>query len=82
MKVAGQTADLTVFVPAYTQAAHPTYAAVTFLLLDQALGEDDVETRIGPVNVLSKGPGPDGRAGHRLVGLQTKVLAKTIRSDR
>jgi hypothetical protein len=53
VKAAGQMADLTVFIPGYTQSAHQTYVAITFLLLDEALGEYDVETRIGRVNVES-----------------------------
>ena len=49
----GQLADITVFIPGYTQAAHKTYAAIAFLFLDEALGEYDVETRVGRVNVDS-----------------------------
>jgi hypothetical protein len=54
----GQMVDITVFIPGYTQAAHKTYAAIAFLLLDEALGEYDVETRVGQVNVdsVSKAP--------------------------
>jgi hypothetical protein len=54
----GQMADITVFIPGYTQAAHKTYAAIAFLFLDHALGEYDVETRVGQVNVdsVSKAP--------------------------
>jgi hypothetical protein len=51
-------ADPTVFIPGYTQTAHKTYAAITFLLLDEALGEYDVETRIGQVNVESSAQTP------------------------
>jgi hypothetical protein len=58
VKASGQVADLTVFIPGYTQTAHKTYAAITFLLLDQALGEYDVETRIGQVNVESATKAP------------------------
>jgi hypothetical protein len=54
----GQMADITVFIPGYTQAAHKTYAAIAFLFLDEALGEYDVESRVGQVNVdsVSKAP--------------------------
>jgi hypothetical protein len=51
-------AELTVFIPGYTQTAHKTHAAITFLLLDQALGEYDVETRVGRVNVESVSKAP------------------------
>ena len=53
MKPNGKKADITVFIPGYTQAAYNTYAAITFLFLDEALGEYDVETRVGQVNVQS-----------------------------
>lgn len=52
-KAAGQLADLTVFIPGYTQTAHNQYATITYLLLDEALGEYDVETRVGKVNIES-----------------------------
>jgi hypothetical protein len=54
----GQMADVTVFIPGYTQAAHKTYAAIAFLFLDEALGEYDVETRVGQVNVNSASKAP------------------------
>ena len=54
----GQLADITVFIPGYTQAAHKTYAAIAFLFLDEALGEYDVETRVGQVNVDSVAKAP------------------------
>lgn len=49
----GEVADLTVFIPGYAQTEHKTYASITFLLLDEALGEYDVETRIGQINLES-----------------------------
>jgi hypothetical protein len=52
-KAAGQLADLTVFIPGYTQTAHNQYATIMYLLLDEALGEYDVETRVGKVNIES-----------------------------
>jgi hypothetical protein len=47
----GQRAGLTVVIPAYTKAAHQSYLALAFLFLDQALGEYDVETRVGSISV-------------------------------
>jgi hypothetical protein len=47
----GQKAGITVFIPGYTQEGHNTYAGIAFLLLDQALGEYDVETRVGFIDV-------------------------------
>jgi hypothetical protein len=49
----GQTVDLTIFIPGYTQDAYKKYAPIVFLLLDQALGEYDVETRVGQINIES-----------------------------
>ncbi|XHS76316.1 hypothetical protein ACFJGW_11245 [Burkholderiaceae bacterium UC74_6] len=47
----GQKAGLTVVIPGYTKASHKTYAGIAFLVLDQALGEYDVETRVGFIDV-------------------------------
>ncbi len=47
----GRKAGLTLVIPGYTKAAHKTYAGIAFLFLDQALGEYDVETRVGFINV-------------------------------
>jgi hypothetical protein len=58
VKPNGQMADMTVYIPGYTQAAHKTYAAIAFLFLDQALGEYDVEIHVGQVNVESASKAP------------------------
>jgi hypothetical protein len=47
----GPLADLTVFIPNYSEADHQTYMAIAFLLLDGALGEYDVETRVAQISV-------------------------------
>jgi hypothetical protein len=47
----GQKVGLTLLIPGYTKRAHKTYAGIAYLLLDQALGEYDVETRVGFINV-------------------------------
>lgn len=47
----GLKAGITVLIPGYTKAAHQTYAGIAFLFLDQALGEYDVETRVGFIDV-------------------------------
>lgn len=46
-------------IPGYTQSMHDTYLGIAFLILDQALGEYDVETRIGAINVSA----PSGHFG-------------------
>jgi hypothetical protein len=49
----GPKAALTVLIPCYTKAKHDSFAGIAFLLLDQALGEFDVETRVGFVGVAA-----------------------------
>lgn len=44
---------LTVFIPGYTQSAYQAYATIAYLLLDQALGEYDVETYVGGIEIES-----------------------------
>jgi len=47
----GQVADVTVFIPNYSEADRKAFVAIAFLLLDGALGEYDVEMRVGQINV-------------------------------
>ena len=53
VKPNGQKVDLTIFLPGYTQVEHKNYAPIVYLFLDQALGEYDVETRVGQINIES-----------------------------
>jgi hypothetical protein len=50
----GQRIDVTLLIPGHTAATHKTYLGITFLLLDQALGEYDVMTRVGGVDVRAR----------------------------
>ena len=43
----GAKAGLTLFIDGYKETEHDKYARVAFLMLDQSLGEYDVETNIG-----------------------------------
>src|SRR5215472_10130561 len=45
----GQAADVTVFIPNYSQANRKAFVAIAFLMLDGALGEYDVEMRVGQI---------------------------------
>ena len=47
----GQVADVTVFISNYSEANRKAYMGTAFLLLDGALGEYDVETRVGEIKV-------------------------------
>jgi len=38
---------ITIFLPRYSKEVHQTFVGIAFLLLDHALGEYDVETRVG-----------------------------------
>lgn len=40
-------AGLTLFIDGYKETEHERYASVAFLMLDQSLGEYDVETKVG-----------------------------------
>ena len=50
-KFDGQRANIVVFIPGYTKEPRNSYPGIAFLLLDQALGEYDVETRVGEIKV-------------------------------
>ena len=43
--------NIAIFIPGYTETARQTYLSIAFLMLDQALGEYDVETRVGEIRV-------------------------------
>jgi hypothetical protein len=49
----GALIDLFVYVPGYSKKAHNAYAAIVFLMLDQALGEYEVETKVGGIRIDS-----------------------------
>ncbi len=49
----GPKVGLTVFISGYRKSVHNTYLSIAFLFLDQALGEYDVETRVGSIEVRS-----------------------------
>ena len=49
----GDRAGITLFIPGYTGQNHETMMRIAFLMLDQALGEFDVETRVGFIEVKS-----------------------------
>lgn len=51
MQPEGRQVGLTVFIPGYTKASHQVYTGIAFILLDQALGEYNVETRVGYIEI-------------------------------
>lgn len=56
---------LTLFIPGFTEENSKTFTGIAYLLLDQALGEYDVETRVGYIEVKSVVP-----ANLKVVSLQ------------
>lgn len=49
----GNNIGITLFIPGFTEANSKTFRGIAYLLLDQALGEYDVETRVGYIEVKS-----------------------------
>lgn len=49
----GAKAGITLFIEGYSANEHLKYASVVYLMLDQALGEYDVETKIGFIELKS-----------------------------
>jgi len=49
----GGKVDLTVAMPGYAQEASNAYGQIGYLMLDQALGEYDVETRVGGISFVA-----------------------------
>lgn len=45
---------ITLYIDGYTEKQHDRYAAVAFLMLDSALGEYDVETKIGGIDFMPR----------------------------
>ena len=43
--------DLTLFIPGYSADARKSYLPIVYLLLDEALGEYDVETYVGEIDL-------------------------------
>jgi hypothetical protein len=54
----GPKAALTVFIPGFNASMGDRYRGIGYLLLDQALGEFDVETRVGFIDVAAPSPRP------------------------
>jgi len=65
LEPAGPKANLTIFIPGYSPTAYQTYMPIAFLLLDQALGEYDVETRVGDIAIK-----PSTEAGQAAYSLE------------
>lgn len=55
--------DLTVTMPGYAQETSNAYKQIGYLMLDQALGEYDVETRVGAISFVAT-PTSDKKAVH------------------
>lgn len=58
MQPEGDKIGLVLYLKGYREEEKDTYAQLGFLLLDQALGERDVETRVGTIAFEALGPEP------------------------
>jgi hypothetical protein len=54
----GDKMDLTMYLPGYSGRTQDKYKGVAFLFLDQALGEYDVETRVGYIELKARDEAP------------------------
>jgi hypothetical protein len=54
----GDKVDLTIYLPGYSEHTQDKYQSVAFLFLDQALGEYDVETRVGYIELKARDEAP------------------------
>jgi len=54
----GDKMDLTMYLPGYSGRTQDMYKGVAFLFLDQALGEYDVETRVGYIELKARDEAP------------------------
>jgi hypothetical protein len=50
--------DLTLYLPGYSEHTQDKYKRIAFLFLDQALGEYDVETRVGYIDLKARDEAP------------------------
>ena len=50
----GDKNGITLFIEAYNPSEHEKYAGVVYLMLDQTLGEYDVETKVGFIELKSR----------------------------
>jgi hypothetical protein len=54
----GDKVDLTLYLPGYSEHTQAEYRRIAFLFLDQALGEYDVETRVGYIELKARDQAP------------------------
>jgi hypothetical protein len=52
----GAKIGITLFIPGYTEKNERKYTSIAYLMLDQALGEYDVETKVGFIQVKASVP--------------------------
>jgi hypothetical protein len=71
VKKVGEKADVIVYIPGAPENDRDIYGSIAFLMLDQTLGEYDVETLIGEVQIM-----PASRALEKTYSL--KELPKVI----
>ena len=81
MEADGPKIDLTIYLAGYTEPERSKVAQGVYLLLDEALGEYDVETKVGAIafEALGPVPPPDSAALSELAqAFDDMISAKTI----
>ncbi len=74
----GSKGDIVLYLPGYSQARQDDYHSLAFLFLDQALGEYDVETRVGVVDVRPVSEAPSSAQPFRTLAEKFEALIPRI----
>jgi len=76
----GGKVGITLFIPGHTPENHETMVGIAFLILDQALGEFDVATEVGSIDVRSiADPPKDAKAVRELAKMFDDIMALSKR---
>jgi len=75
----GDKAGITLFIEGYSRSEHEKYAALVFLMLDQTLGEYDVETKVGFIELKSRST--KSNSAKRPFSALVQSIDRLIKSD-
>lgn len=74
----GRKVGITLFIPGHTGRNHETMMGIAFLMLDQALGEFDVATDVGVIDVTSSAKAPsEAKAFKELPKMFNEIISLT-----
>jgi hypothetical protein len=74
----GSKGDIVLYLPGYSQTRQDDYHGLAFLFLDQALGEYDVETRVGSVEVRAETEAPPSAQPFRTLPKRFDALVPRV----